>query len=165
MSCASDRITLVRNLLLTNALSLAITISGHRQLHRQQQCNKLLCIVLIYEKWTQILEPSLKKRGKICKLDRHSQLQSLCYDSPIAHCGHPKVMYRNSLIARCGHLQVPYHNSLISHCGQLQAVCHNPYPTAFPYGNGMVLHFYQQQESSTTKTVHKVINKGLKAYV
>ena len=41
----------------------------------------------------------------------------------------------------------------------------NPYPTAFPYGNGMVLHFYQQQESSTTKTVHKVINKGLRAYV
>ena len=42
---------------------------------------------------------------------------------------------------------------------------HNPYPTAFPYGNGMVLHFYQQQESSTTKTVHKVINKRLKTYV
>ena len=41
----------------------------------------------------------------------------------------------------------------------------NPYPTAFPYGNGMVLHFYQQQDSSTTKTVHKVINKGLKTYV
>ena len=41
----------------------------------------------------------------------------------------------------------------------------NPYPTAFPYGNGMVLHFYQQQESSTTKTVHKVINMGLKTYV
>ena len=41
----------------------------------------------------------------------------------------------------------------------------NPYPTAFPYGNGMVLHFYQQQESSTNKTVHRVINKGLKAYV
>ena len=41
----------------------------------------------------------------------------------------------------------------------------NPYPTAFPYGNGMVLHFYQQQESSTTKTVHRVIYKGLKAYV
>ena len=41
----------------------------------------------------------------------------------------------------------------------------NPYPTAFPYGNGMVLHFYQQQESSTTKCVHKVINKGLKTYV
>ena len=39
-----------------------------------------------------------------------------------------------------------------------------PYPTAFPYGNGMVLHLYQQQESSTTKTVHKVINKGLKTY-
>jgi len=41
----------------------------------------------------------------------------------------------------------------------------NPYPTVFPYGNGMVLRFYQQQESSTTKTVHRVINKGLKAYV
>ena len=39
----------------------------------------------------------------------------------------------------------------------------NPYPTAFPYGNGTVLHFYQQQESSRTKTVHKVINKGLKS--
>ena len=42
---------------------------------------------------------------------------------------------------------------------------YNPYPTAFPYGNGMVLHFYQQQESSTTKTVHRVINKRLKTYV
>ena len=41
----------------------------------------------------------------------------------------------------------------------------NPYPTAFPYGNGMVLHLYQQQESSTTKTVHKVINKRLEMYV
>ena len=52
-------------------------------------------------------------------------------------------------------------------CGALFVgnVLYNPYPTAFPYGNGMVLHFYQQQESSTTKTVHKVINKGLKAYV
>ena len=41
----------------------------------------------------------------------------------------------------------------------------NPYPTAFPYGNGMVLHFYQQQESSKTKTVPRVINKRLKTYV
>jgi len=41
----------------------------------------------------------------------------------------------------------------------------NPYTTAFLYGNGMVLHFYQQQESSTNKTVHKAINKGLKTYV
>ena len=49
--------------------------------------------------------------------------------------------------------------------GCIHAQWINPYPTAFPYGNGMVLHFYQQQESSTTKTVHKVINKGLKTYV
>ena len=48
---------------------------------------------------------------------------------------------------------------------QQEVNCINPYPTAFPYGNGMVLHFYQQQESSTTKTVHKVINKGLKTYI
>ena len=47
----------------------------------------------------------------------------------------------------------------------LNVTLFNPYPTAFPYGNCMVLHFYQQQESSTTKTVHKVINKGLKTYV
>ena len=49
--------------------------------------------------------------------------------------------------------------------GMLHSYEINPYPTAFPYGNGMVLHYYQQQESSTTKTVHRVINKGLKAYV
>jgi len=49
--------------------------------------------------------------------------------------------------------------------GPLEDPIFNPYPTAFPYGNSMVLHFYQQQQSSTTKTVHKVINKGLKAYV
>ena len=47
----------------------------------------------------------------------------------------------------------------------LDLAFYNPYPMAFPYGNGMVLHFYQQQESISTKTVHKVINKGLKAYV
>ena len=55
------------------------------------------------------------------------------------------------------------------HCGYYwdlsQKLVINPYPTAFPYGNGMVVHFYQQQESSTTKTVHKVINKGLKTCV
>ena len=45
------------------------------------------------------------------------------------------------------------------------SMCINPHPTPFLYGNGMVLHFYQQQESSTTKTVHKVINKRLKTYV
>ena len=38
----------------------------------------------------------------------------------------------------------------------------NPYPTAFPYGNGMVLHFYQQQESSTTKTVTKSLTRDIK---
>ena len=53
----------------------------------------------------------------------------------------------------------------VSYTGQVKGKTNNPYPTAFSYGNGMVLHFYQQQESSTTKTVHKVINKGLKTYV
>ena len=58
-------------------------------------------------------------------------------------------------------------NALLQHGTVRDRSCrrYNPYPTAFPYGNGMVLHFYQQQESSTTKTVHKVINKGLKTYV
>ena len=54
---------------------------------------------------------------------------------------------------------------LDSLCVLWATCCIIPYPTAFPYGNGMVLHFYQQQESSTTKTVHKVINRGLKTYV
>ena len=60
------------------------------------------------------------------------------------------------------HLFLKKHNGTIS---AKKFVEINPYPTAFPYGNGMVLHFYQQQESSMTKTVHKVINKGLKTYV
>ena len=62
-------------------------------------------------------------------------------------------------VQACNGIALPF-TDLVPHFFQL-----NPYPTAFPYGNGMVLHFYQQQESSTTKTVHKVINKGLKAYV
>ena len=55
--------------------------------------------------------------------------------------------------------------SSVDHDVSCKCECINPYPTAFPYGNGMVLHFSQQQESSTTKTVHKVINKRLKTYV
>ena len=59
-----------------------------------------------------------------------------------------------------------YQNKMGDQCfSHVYISLYNPYPTAFPYGNGMVLHFYQQQESSTTKTVHKVINKGLKTYV
>ena len=54
---------------------------------------------------------------------------------------------------------------IVHFCTDFTSWLLNPYPTAFPYGNGMVLHFYQQQESSTTKTVHKVINKRLKTYV
>ena len=38
----------------------------------------------------------------------------------------------------------------------------NRYPTAFPYGNGMVLHFYQQHESSTTKLYTKSLTGDLK---
>ena len=59
--------------------------------------------------------------------------------------------------------KMPTHVWLYHSCNHTK--CINPYPTAFPYGNGMVLHFYQQQESSTTKTVHKVINKRLKTYI
>ena len=55
---------------------------------------------------------------------------------------------------------LPVSTSTQQHLNQI-----NPYPTAFPYGNGIVLHFYQQQESRMTKTVHKVFNKGLKTYV
>ena len=58
-----------------------------------------------------------------------------------------------------------YHTCAWLMRSRMCAFLFNPYPTAFPYGNGMVLHFYQQQESSTTKTVHKVINEGLKTYV
>ena len=61
---------------------------------------------------------------------------------------------------QCGFVRIYSHGSKY-----IDYTRFNPYPTAFPYGNGMVLHFYQQQESSTTKTVHKVINKGLKTYV
>ena len=64
-------------------------------------------------------------------------------------------------------MRVSFFENVVVNCGwpRRPKDFNNPYPTAFPYGNGMVLHFYQQQESSTTKTVHKVINKGLKTYV
>jgi len=45
-------------------------------------------------------------------------------------------------------------NSEVNLKGKVPVHAINPYSTAFPYGNDMVLHFYQQQESSTTKTVH-----------
>ena len=64
----------------------------------------------------------------------------------------------------CFHHCLPFLYSLLSPF-LLLIFPFNPYPIAFPYGNGMFLHFYQQQESSTTKTVHRVINKGLKTYV
>ena len=69
----------------------------------------------------------------------------------------------NSLCdAYCSLLVHTYKRIHADYCEQM---LFNPYPTAFPYGNGMVLHFYQQQESTPTKTIHKVINKGLKTYV
>ena len=72
------------------------------------------------------------------------------------------MLYRE-VMAVCSQIHTKHINTL---CGQnVELLNVNPYPTAFPYGNGMVLHFYQQQESSTTKTVHKVINKELKTYV
>ena len=73
------------------------------------------------------------------------------------------TFFHNSLILLC--TIFPSMFGLPANCEDSGFHSHNPYPTAFPYGNGMVLHFYQQQESSTTKTVHKVINKGLKTYV
>ena len=71
------------------------------------------------------------------------------------------MMYK-AKIAVCSEIRTKHSTQGEHHVEVLNI---NPYPTAFPYGNGMVLHFYQQQESSTTKTVHKVINKGLKTYV
>ena len=67
--------------------------------------------------------------------------------------------YQNSC---CGDFK---QNDQFLHINVMNTASFNPYPTAFLYGNSMVLHFYQQQESSMIKTVHKVINKGLKAYV
>ena len=79
-------------------------------------------------------------------------LNSLCHECISLKCNNTQLYAVLYLNRRSNHTQY-------------QTFDINPYPTAFPYGNGMVLHFYQQQESSTTKTVHKVINKGLKTYV
>ena len=38
----------------------------------------------------------------------------------------------------------------------------NPYPTAFPYGNGMVLHFYQQKRAARPKLYTKSLTRDLK---
>ena len=83
----------------------------------------------------------------------------------LCHCS-PNAPWYGALLALelTGHI-TNQSNTCSRQLALVALVCINPYPTAFPYGNGMVLHFYQQQESSTTKTVHKVINKGLKACV
>ena len=87
----------------------------------------------------------------------------ICYNSSVSWNSDHVVLNHDT--TRDGGLKISY---ILQFVVMLQITLHsslNPYPTAFPYGNGTVLHFYQQQESSTTKTVHKVINKGLKTYV
>ena len=87
---------------------------------------------------------SVKKQ---CSIEWENVIKAkLCLFSPYKCVGGIKVQFQLSVPSAPGERIIPY-------------------PTAFPYGNGMVLHFYQQQESSTTKTVHKVINKRLKAYI
>ena len=81
----------------------------------------------------------------------------------IKKCVSIQTQFVGQPVSQQVHLSQEFFHRLYSICICLYNI--NPYPTAFPYRNGMVLHFYQQQESSTTKTVHKVINKGLKAYV
>ena len=77
----------------------------------------------------------------------------------------PIAQYTVCLLEQVPSVVAIAHKLILCITSDYSDICINPYPTAFPYGNGMVLHFYQQQESSTNKTVHKVINKGLKAYV
>ena len=38
----------------------------------------------------------------------------------------------------------------------------NPYPTAFPYGNGMVLHFYSNKRAARPKLYTKSLTRDLK---
>ena len=76
-----------------------------------------------------------------------------------------EVLSPKNTAPSCGSVLVNFSSGMEKISFLILESSNNPYPTAFPYGNGMVLHFYQQQESSTTKTVHKVFNKGLKAYV
>ena len=101
--------------------------------------------------------------------------------SELMHSKHPVIHERQFVIPKRPYISTTkildlFHTSLAQFTQSSNLLLHrehvycspflfNPYPTAFPYGNGMVLHFYQQQESSTTKTVHKVINKVLKTYV
>jgi hypothetical protein len=102
--------------------------------------------------------------------DKHERKKCRCY----VQCGTQTLsLCQNLLTAAFRHLWDLFLASLWVNFLDLRGdvrmsfgtAAFNPYPTAFPYGNGMVLHFHQQQESSTTKTVHKGINKGLKTYV
>ena len=86
----------------------------------------------------------------------HSPIWATAYQPHQLHC-HSSTFRVSLILNRCV--------IFVKDCFYNSHFSFNPYPTAFPYGNGIVLHFYQQQESSTTKTVHRVINKGLKTYV
>ena len=93
---------------------------------------------------------------------QNSVHNDICHHTTVHHLtsGQPTILQTKTELTKFSNLTRVEINIKVSSKDVL-----NPYPTAFPYGNGMVLHFYQQQESSTTKTVHKVINKTLKAYV
>ena len=129
--------------------------------------------------------PSRRKCQTSCLYPPHKQnnyLMPLIYQVSISLCIHIVKCKTGRQLTVCGsyvRVHVCFASACASkvHCNRATPVTwankcvstnvtlFNPYPTAFPYGNGMVLHFYQQQESSMTKTVHKVINKGLKTYV
>ena len=110
--------------------------------------------------WTLVIRQALyrpPKQNRIT-LQRNSRVPATdfwLHSHGMVHCC-PQKPESSQVSINCIHLLA---------WGSRYCVDINPYPTAFPYGNGMVLHFYQQQESSTTKTVHRVINKRLKAYV
>ena len=123
-----------------------------------------------YKAWCS--EPQILKKVRICVSDRISHITRLCLCvkwrwlcTTVCGCWRHFVYKYGVLTARgCPKRRTSLYRILYSWF-RASWLYINPYPTAFPYGNGMVLHFYQQQESSRTKTVHKVINKGLKTYV
>ena len=120
--------------------------------------------MLVWSEWSRFSSPAVR-RYFLCHTLQMSLLAESSETGKRSRYGDSlwaaRFGVRTQVGARDFLLSTPFQTS----SGVPPSFLFSPYPTAFPYGNGMVLHFYQQQESSTTKTVHKVINKGLKTYV
>ena len=102
-----------------------------------------------------------RNRMNIREINQKAEVPIGRNNTPIEKLKHMKSLFNIGVTF----LKLPTYSKKIQKRAFLLKQINYPLSYSVPVRERMVLHFYQQQESSTTKTVHKVINRGLKAYV